>query len=354
MGRGRVGRGRIIRSEKRLETTDIYQGRIVNLRVDRVRLPGGRETSREVVEHRGAVVILAVDRGGRVAFVRQYRHPVGEALIELPAGTLEAGEEPAAAAARELTEEVGLAPKRLEKLGEFFSAPGFCDERLHLFLATRLTPAQAEPDEDERIEVLWATPGEAAQWVEEGRIRDAKTLAGLHYLALRGSMVDAARYAATVPYLVLALLERHDDVWERLKAYAAEVEHRHKPRRSNLNRDDRSNQPHRPSRGRLNRRMLTFLLRNASKQLKLGAEANPRDRRFLEVARVLDLAQLELRRLGVEEARVEAERLFSPAFIAQLEQVLWAPTHGDLPAPAPLLRRPYDREPDQGRLFDIP
>ncbi|MHB0885108.1 MAG: NUDIX hydrolase [Bacillota bacterium] len=354
MGQGRVRRGRAVRSEKRLETTDIYRGRIVNLRVDRVRLPGGRETSREVVEHRGAVVILAVDRDGRVAFVRQYRHPVGGALIELPAGTLEEGEEPAAAAARELAEEIGLAPRRLERLGDFYSAPGFCDERLHLFLATRLTPAEAEPDEDERIEVLWATPSEAARWAGEGRIRDAKTLAGLHFLALRGSMVDAARYATTVPYLVLALLERHEGVWERLKDYADQVEHRHKPRRSNLNREDHSHRPHRPSRGRPNRRMLTFLFRNASKQLKLGAEANPRDRRFLDAARVLDLAQMELRRLGSKGARAEAERLLDPAFVTELEEVLWVPTRGDLPAPAPLLRRPYDREPDQGRLFDLP
>ncbi len=349
-----MGRRRAIRAEKRLDTTDVYRGRVVNLRVDRVRLPGGREATREVVEHRGAVVMLAMDKSGRVAFVRQYRHATGEALVELPAGTLEEGEDPDTAARRELAEEIGLAPKRLEHLGQFYSAPGFCDERLHLFLATRLRPAEAEQDEDERIEVVWATATEAAEWVRDGRMRDAKTLAGLYHLALRGTMVEAGRYAAAVPYLILGLLGRHERVWERLKAYAAEVQPRHKPRRSNLNLEDHTHLPRRPL-GRLaTRRMLVFLLRNGSKQLKLGAEADPRDGRLQEAARVMDLCQMELRSLRADDARSQAERLLSPEFIADLERVLWVPTRGDLPAPPALLRRPYDREPNQERLFDIP
>jgi len=342
------------RTEVRLETTAVYRGRVVDLRVDRVRLPGGRETSREVVEHRGAVVMLAMDDAGRLAFVRQYRHAAGETLLELPAGTLEKGEDPAVAAGRELAEEIGLVPKRLEKLGEFYSAPGFCTERLHLFMATRLTPAKAEPDEDERLEVVWATVGEVAEWVRQGRIRDAKTLAGLHHLAIRGAMVETERYVEAIPYLVLGLLDRHRPVWERLKAYAAEIEPRHRPRRRNLNRVDHSHLPRRPSGGRPTRRMIVFLLRNASKQLKLAAEADPRDRRLREAARVVDLVQMELRTLSAPQAVAQGERLLTPEFVAELERILWSPTRGDLPAPRTLLRRPYEPEPDQERLFETP
>jgi ADP-ribose pyrophosphatase len=326
---------------------------VVNLRVDRVRLPGRRETTREVVEHRGAVVMLAVDEAGRVAFVSQYRYAAGQELLELPAGTLEEGEDPDAAAARELAEEIRFAPDRLEKLGEFFSAPGFCTERLHLYLATSLRPAEAEADEDERIEVVWAAPEEAAEWAREGRIRDAKTLAGLHLLALRsGAMMDAARYSAVVPYLVLGLLERHPRVWARLRDYAAQAEGHHKPRRSNLNRLAQRS-PRRPMGRHPTRQMIVFLVRNASKQLKLGSEADPNDRRLQEAARVMDLVQMELRTKRAREAVGEAESLFTADFLKELERLLWLPTRGDLPAPEGLLRRPYEREPAQERLFDL-
>ena len=113
----------------------VFDGRVFTVRVDDVRLPDGRIATRDVIEHPGAVVIAALDDGGRVALVRQYRHAVGGELLELPAGTLEPGEPPAETAVRELREETGLVGGRWEPLGSFFSSPGFLHEEMHAFLA---------------------------------------------------------------------------------------------------------------------------------------------------------------------------------------------------------------------------
>lgn len=163
----------------------VHRGAVVTVRVDDISLPDGRIVQREVVEHPGAVVVAALDDEQRVALVRQYRHPIGAYLVELPAGGLEAGEDPAACASRELREETGLVPGRLDYLGSFFSSPGFVREELHAFLARGLSRSPLPPDDDEDIELemrplahLLAVPGEVA---------DAKTLATLllveHFLA---------------------------------------------------------------------------------------------------------------------------------------------------------------------------
>ena len=167
---------RTISSERR------HEGRTVSLRVDEVALDSGRRTTREVVEHPGAVAILAWD-GERLAMVRQWRHATGGALLEIPAGTLEPGEEPLATARRELAEEVGRAAGTWVSGPVFFTAPGFCTELMHTYLATDLTDASAAADDDEEIETSWLTLDEALAAIDDGRVRDAKTLAGILWLS---------------------------------------------------------------------------------------------------------------------------------------------------------------------------
>jgi len=162
----------------------IYKGRIVSLRVDEVRLASGRTRKREIVEHGGAVAIVAVDDQERVLLVRQFRKPVERFLLEIPAGTLEEGEDPDACARRELLEETGHSAERIERLLGFYSAPGFCTEYLHVYLATGLSEGAASPEEDEAIELIREPVSRALELIESGRIQDAKSQVGLlAYLA---------------------------------------------------------------------------------------------------------------------------------------------------------------------------
>jgi ADP-ribose pyrophosphatase len=160
-----------------LSSREVYQGKIVSLRVDEIALSEGRSATREVVEHPGAVVIIALDGEGEVALVRQYRHAIKRYLLELPAGGLEPGEEPLATAQRELREEVGLDAAIWTSLGYFFSSPGFANEILHVFLAEDLRPGHADPDEDEDLVVVRCKVGDLLEHPEQ--IQDAKSLAAL-------------------------------------------------------------------------------------------------------------------------------------------------------------------------------
>jgi ADP-ribose pyrophosphatase len=165
---------------------DIYEGRLITLRVDEIEVRNGVNVRREVVVHPGAVVILAVDNEDRILWERQYRHAAGRHLMELPAGTLEANEEPESCARRELIEETGFAASEWHLLGRYFSAPGFCTEYMHCFLATDLTPEQAAGDEDEDIEVVPLTLEESLAMIDRGEVEDAKSLAAIHlYLRKR-------------------------------------------------------------------------------------------------------------------------------------------------------------------------
>ena len=159
----------------------VYEGKIISLHVDEVVVKPGSTATREVVEHPGAVVMAAIDDDGFIYLVEQYRHPVRQYLLELPAGGLEPGEEPLACAKRELREEVGLEAAQWTHLGSFFSSPGFANEKLHAFAARGLTPVKGTPDDDEDLSVvrysLQTLLGEL------GRINDAKTLATLCLLA---------------------------------------------------------------------------------------------------------------------------------------------------------------------------
>ncbi len=163
-----------------------YEGHIVNLRVDRVRFRNGRQATREVVEHAEAVCVLALEADGRIPFVRQWRIPARRVLLELPAGGIDTGETPAQAAARELQEEVGLRPGRLERLFGFWVAPGWAEEYLHAFLATDCVPAGLPADHDEQLLVERYTLAEALAFIRSGEMQDAKSLALVQALALRG------------------------------------------------------------------------------------------------------------------------------------------------------------------------
>jgi ADP-ribose pyrophosphatase len=161
----------------------VHQGSVVTLRVDEITTAGGQVVTREVVEHPGAVVVIAVDDDGLLYLVRQYRHALGRYLLELPAGGLEPGEEPLAGARRELREEVGLVADRWIGLGSFFSSPGFANELLHVFLAEGLVSGETDPDDDEDLSVvrypLTAVPGLGQE------LCDAKSLAALYLLEAR-------------------------------------------------------------------------------------------------------------------------------------------------------------------------
>ena len=180
--------------EKLVASQVVHRGRILEFRVDTVERADGRRARRDVAAHPGAVAVVPLDAEGRVLLVRQYRHPAGRVLLEIPAGTLDrdpasgATEDPAAAARRELEEETGVRAGRWERLADFWTAPGFATERMVLYLATELVPADGDrlgPDEDEDLELVRLPWREALAAAERGEIHDAKTLVGLLWLARR-------------------------------------------------------------------------------------------------------------------------------------------------------------------------
>jgi ADP-ribose pyrophosphatase len=170
--------------ERTISSRRAFDGKLISVRVDTVALPSGRSATREVVEHPGAVAILAWD-GARIALVSQWRHPAAATMLEIPAGTLEPGEAPPVTAERELGEECGLAADHWEPGPSFYTAPGFCTERLTLFLATGLREEPFDSPEDENVELSWLTLADAQAAIDDGRIIDAKSVAGILWLAHR-------------------------------------------------------------------------------------------------------------------------------------------------------------------------
>jgi ADP-ribose pyrophosphatase len=160
-----------------LKSEIVYPGRAFTIRCDTLRLPDGRETRFDIVEHVGSVIILPLDADGNLLFVRQYRHAAGLDLLELPAGTLDEGEAPEACARREVREETGMAAGRLEPLGGFYLAPGYSTEYMFVYLATDLRYDPLEPDADEFLSVKRVPLAEALTMCERGEIPDAKSLA---------------------------------------------------------------------------------------------------------------------------------------------------------------------------------
>jgi ADP-ribose pyrophosphatase len=162
----------------------VYAGRIFSVHTDRVRLPHGHEATMEVVRHAGSVVLVPMPDPDHVILVRQYRYAIDEWIWELPAGSLDAGEEPEAGAARECQEEIGLVPGRLQLLGRFYPTPGYCDEVMNFYRLTELTEptagspaARHDPSEDLRSRRF--AVGEIRQLIRDGKIADLKTVAGL-------------------------------------------------------------------------------------------------------------------------------------------------------------------------------
>src|SRR5213593_551280 len=180
---------KIVASEK------VFEGRVFNVTVDTIR-EADKTYVREVVHHSGSAVILPAFDDGTIALVRQYRHPAVKYLLELPAGTLNDKERPEEGAARELEEELGVRAGKLEKLSEFFVSPGFCEEKMWLYLATDLTETKQRLEDDEFIEIVRVPIERALQMITDGEIEDAKTIIGL---MLAGPRLGASTLGADYP-----------------------------------------------------------------------------------------------------------------------------------------------------------
>lgn len=165
-------------TESPTSSKTFYEGHIVRVRLDQVRLANGQSGLREVVEHPGAAAIVTVDDNGNTTLVRQFRYPIHRALWEIPAGKLEPGEEPLACARRELYEETGLQANKWEPLGAFYSSPGFCDEIIHLYLARGLSRGNLSPSDQEIAEVTQVPLSRTLEMIRNGEIVDAKTIIG--------------------------------------------------------------------------------------------------------------------------------------------------------------------------------
>jgi len=170
-----------------IQSTPVYQGRAFSVTQDQVRLPDGKNTTLDIVAHIGSVALVPVDAQGRIWFVRQYRHAARKSMLELPAGTLEPGELPDEAARREIREEIGMAAGKLQKVGQFYLAPGYSTELMHIYLATDLKPDPIPGDEDEFLSAESYPAPDVFRMVAQGEIQDAKSLAAL---MLAGSILQ--------------------------------------------------------------------------------------------------------------------------------------------------------------------
>ncbi len=157
----------------------IYEARVFRLCRETVTLPGGVKTTLDVIHHPGSSAIVPLLHENQVVMIKQYRHSLRDFIWEIPAGTLDPGEDPLECARRELIEEVGYRAKKFKKLGEIIAAPGYCDEKIHLYLATELEPASQSLDHDEVVEVVHLPLEETLHMIRDGRIQDAMTIIGL-------------------------------------------------------------------------------------------------------------------------------------------------------------------------------
>ena len=162
-----------------LEQEITYTGRAFTVRRDHLRTPRGQVVKYDIIQHIGSVILVPIDAEGNVHFVRQYRHAAGLDLLELPAGTLEPGEDPAESAAREIREEIGMAAQNLTQIGQFYLAPGYSTELMRVYLATGLQPNPLEADSDEYLDVVRLPLAEAYRMAAAGELPDAKSLAAL-------------------------------------------------------------------------------------------------------------------------------------------------------------------------------
>ena len=171
-------------AERTVTSRQVFKGRLLTLRVDEVELANGKRSQREIVEHPGAVAILAFTDDGQLVLVQQYRNAAERLTLEIPAGTLSAGEDPLECAVRELREETGFSAHTFGKVCSFYTAVGFCTEVLHLYVATGLQAGAQDYDDDENIEVLTMPVAEAMEHVRTGSIVDSKSVAAVFWAEL--------------------------------------------------------------------------------------------------------------------------------------------------------------------------
>lgn len=173
--------------ERQLSSSEIYSGRAISVRVDTVEKPGGEVTTREVVEHSDCIAVVPVDSKGNVLLVKQFRYPVGRALLEVPAGGIEPGEDTLDSVKRELQEEIGYVPQKVEKLGGFYSAPGYGTEYLYTYLAQGLKPSRLVAEDTDEIDVVRVPLADIPGLIYSGQICDSKSIAVLlFYMAREG------------------------------------------------------------------------------------------------------------------------------------------------------------------------
>jgi ADP-ribose pyrophosphatase len=180
---------------KLISSREKFRSPIFRVTEDHVVAPDGFEIKRAIVRHMGSAVMLAVDADGRVLLVRQFRLPAGKSLWELPAGRLDEGETPLAAAKRELQEETGYRARKWKKLFSYYPSPGYVSERMTVFLATNLKEGESKPMEDERIEIKWFAPAELEDLIRRNRILDGKTIAGFLFWRVAQARVFPSRPA---------------------------------------------------------------------------------------------------------------------------------------------------------------
>lgn len=171
-------------NEKTINKKLIYEGKIISLSLEEVELPNGKLSKREIVNHPGAVAIIALSKEGKLQLVNQYRKALGKTIYEIPAGKLEKGEDPHASALRELKEETGYSANELQHLVSFYTSPGFADELVHLYFTDTITKGARQLDDDEFLDNCEVTLTEAVEMVKNQEIHDAKTVYAVQYLQL--------------------------------------------------------------------------------------------------------------------------------------------------------------------------
>ena len=167
--------------EKTISSRHVFKGRAFNVRVDTVINASGQQTTREIVEHVECIAVVPVDANGDILLVRQYRKAVEKELLEIPAGGIDPGEDPDSAVRRELQEEIGYLPEKIERMKGFYSSPGFCTEYLYLYLAEGLKPSQLYAEDTAGIETVRIKPRQVRRLIASGEICDSKSIAGLLY-----------------------------------------------------------------------------------------------------------------------------------------------------------------------------
>lgn len=169
-------------TEKILSSKYLLKGHMINLRVEEIMTPDGHRSTREIIEHRGAVAVVALDADNNVLLVRQYRSPLKQELLEIPAGGIDEGEDTKTTVIREMQEETGYKPRKVKFLAEFYSAPGYSSEKLYLYLATDLVPSQLTAEDTAGIELVRVPVKRVKALLKSGQIQDAKSIIGLMLL----------------------------------------------------------------------------------------------------------------------------------------------------------------------------